>query len=274
MSVLSSEKYWELVNRLIGRGVTTAIGWQHHDPSEYAHYRRKGFGKAVERILRDVRKHMFWSKLLYDYAVGECPSEIEGNPIYGLLTRNGFSAERVGMVLVKWTAHRSPRNTLWISGYAPTGASALATALAYTAPLMCCADPRNRGNPFEGCSPCLLLWWEGDCVGNHCVDMVKQVFRGEHAFMPEESSREGCMRELFKTPVLVLSNKNMCRTYVRRGVDSAEHEASLRDCMYRLHLTESMPEEESISCQDVRDFLGWALDRHASFKDCHDLKDC
>ncbi|WPS63606.1 ORF14A [Aviadenovirus phalacrocoracidae] len=273
-----SERYWELVNSLINRGVTTKEAWFSADPSEFLYYQRlnkRGF--RVGAILRDVVRHMAWSKTLYDYATGcKGRGDPRDNTVHRLLRLNGYDPHVVGTVMVKWSALLTPRNTLWVSGDPRTGASALVEALVYLSPLRSSADWRNTTNPFEGCLPSLVLWWDGGRVSDRSVELCLRVFRGEHVRFDREAGSRGLTGcpEMFRTPVVIYSDNDMTSTVTRSGREtSCEYTQLLRQSMYRLHLTEEMPRDIShITCRDMKEFLTWANDNRVQVEDKHELR--
>lgn len=269
-----SDLYWKLVRSLIDRGITTREGWHRRDPVEYRHYyHRNQRGFRVREILADVVKHMYWSKTFSDFAVGcQEVSNIRENTVYQILRANGYDPKTVGTVLVKWAGHLSPRNTVWINGLPRTGAPQLAEALVYLSPLVGSVNWRNRVNPFERCGSSLVLWWDGGCIYNSTVGLVKQVLGGEYVLVPRDSSQGGGLSELFKTPVIIYSAHDICKTVSLDGKESEEYSEGLRDTMYKITLTETIAPDVCIGCGDVGNFLSWASKNITEAPDTHELK--
>lgn len=272
-----SERYWSLVHSLIDRGIVSRERWQLIDPAQYNYYNRhRSRGFKIRHILRDVVRHMCWSRTLSDYITdGSDVTEDEmlHNPVYELLRVNGYDPVFVGSLILLWASHASSRNTLWIRGLPETGAPYLAEAIVYCSPLLGSVDWRNKSNPFEGCPSCLVYWWDGGYIYDCCVGLVKQVLRGEHVILPSDGLRgvPSCP-ELFRTPVLIYSQKDMCVTRLRSGELSLEHSSGLRDCMYVIHLLQGLEISCAISCADVRRFLGWCQTCPVPVYDTHELK--
>ncbi|AAC54897.1 ORF2 [Fowl aviadenovirus A] len=272
-----SERYWTLVHALIDRGVVSREQWQMVDPAQYQFYHRsKQRGFKVRHILRDVIRHMCWSRTLLDYmssASTPSPDDVLRNPLYQLLLCNGYNPAVVGTALIRWAGHQSNRNTVWIRGTPMSGAPYLAQAIAYCSPLVGSVDWRNKSNPFEGCPDSLVFWWDGGYVYDCCVGLVKQVFRGEHVILPPEGLRgPNPCSELFRTPVLMYSQADICMTRLRSGELSAEHAVGLRDCMYLIRLTEDFDCAGGISCADVKQFVAWSREHPGEVRETHELK--
>lgn len=264
MFQMASERYWNLVNSLIERGIVTREQWQSADCAEYRYY-SKGFvrGFNVRKVLRDVIRFMCWNKLLGNYLLlpdaraGE--GDISQNPFYRVLRQNGYDSAAVGTLLYKWSMLTSDRNTVWIKGAPDTGAPYLAEALAYTAPVVGCIDWRNRCNPFERCLQCLLYWMDGGLLPESSIGLCKQVLRGEGVMIQVPDGFGGKrFRELNRTPVLISSNHDVCLTYVRLGVTCKDHVNSLRDCMYVIELKVPYGDGPAVTCNDARAFVTWA----------------
>ncbi|QEJ80762.1 Rep protein [Southern Psittacara leucophthalmus aviadenovirus] len=258
----NSERYWKLVNKLIDKGITSEDAWYYADPAEFMHYQsRNEKGFRVRRILRDVMRHMSWTKTLYDYVIrNSMIDDIRPNPVYNLLVDNGYNPNVVGTVLSRWSGLISKRNTLWISGDSESGAFQLGMGIAYCAPLAGKANFRDKTNPFEGCQGKTLIVWEGGHVQLSNVVLCQQVFSGTSA---------GTEHGFYKTPVLVINNNDMGEVFDGHKA-VYEFRDKLYDTMYRLHL--SKPFKGVIGCDDVKDFITWGCDNKVEVEDCHELK--
>ncbi|QGQ63183.1 ORF2 [Fowl aviadenovirus D] len=263
----SRDRYWSLVESLINRGIVTRQQWYFNDRSEYGYYTKRYRGAMkLSNLFRDVRRHMFWTKCLADYMLTPETDflQIEENPFYSVFSKNGYDPALVGSMLLAWAARQSKRNTVWIRGAPVTGAPYLAEAIAYCCPLMTCVDWRNKQNPFEKGFESLLFWWDGGHVPHRCVALCRQVFRGENVMFPRE---DGQMSELVRTPVLMYSEHDACRTLIKWGVFSDEFSDGLRNSMYCLDLSAPMEGAQCVTCADARAFFTWAYPRRMDF-DC------
>ncbi len=261
----SRERYWELVESLIRRGIVSRQQWFYCDRSEYGYFTKRYRGeRKLSCLFRDVRRHMFWTKCLADYMLtgdfGYTP--IEENPFYKVFARNSYDPALVGSMLIAWASRQSRRNTVWIRGPPNTGAPFLAEAIAYCCPLLTCVDWRNKMNPFERGFESLLFWWDGGHVPHKSVGLCRQVFRGENVMFPRE---DGQMSELVRTPVLIYSDHDVCRTMIKYGVFSDEYSESLRNSMYCLDLSVPTEGSECVTCGDAKEFFAWAYPRRMDF---------
>ncbi|BCZ16689.1 Rep protein [Aviadenovirus bubonis] len=270
----ATDLYWKLVRSLIDRGITTKEGWSRRDPVEFRHYfKRNQKGFRIRQILADVHKHMFWFKTFHDYCVGSHEvRHCHGNIVYRLLSMNGYDPRLVGSMLVKWAGLSSPRNTVWITGVPSSGADQLVEALVYLSPKVGIADCRNRTNPFVGCESSLLLWWKGGRVSECSVQLVQQVFGGEHVFLTSRTCHADGACEMFRTPVLVFANHDMCSVLNMQGKEVDDYGESLRSTMFKIELTAPLSWMDCVGVGDVYNFLTWASKNETEVPDRHEMK--
>lgn len=244
----NSERYWKLVNKLIDHGITTEEGWYAFDRAEYMYYlERNPTGFKVRRIMRDVVRHMAWTKTLYDFVIqSHMVDDIRPNPIYKLLLKNKLEPAEVGTMLVRWAGLFGSRNTVWLKGGENTAVSMLGHAIAYTSPLTGYANYRDPSNPFRHCSNKTLIVWEGTRLQSSNWESCLRVFKGE-------TGGEG----LYKTPVLVMSQCDMGEVVGNSG-KTRDHASEIYESMYVIELTE--PFDGLITCHDVKDFFTWSCD--------------
>ncbi|WGC84583.1 ORF2 [Fowl aviadenovirus 4] len=260
---MASDRYWDLVNSLINRGIVTREQWQSADLAEYRRY-SKGYvrGFSVRKVLRDVIKHMCWTKVLGDYLVCPvvCQDDIHLNPFYVILMKNGYNPRVVGTILHKWSMLTSNKNTVWVWGGAETGGPYLAEAIAYTSPVVGCVGWRNRANPFARNYNCLVYWLDGGLFPESAIGLCEQVLRGEGTMVEVEEGATGerRWREINRTPVLISTSHDVTLTYVKYGQTCKDHTNSLRSAMYVLRLTERVEPGFVITCNDARKFVTWA----------------
>lgn len=269
-----SNKYWALVNSLVDRGIVSASQWSVLDPVEYDYYasaRRRGF--RVYQILDDVVKHMSWNHTLYYYTVlgNAAYGNIRTNKVYDLLTRNGYSPEKVGTLLVHWSNLISPRNCLWVSGTEDGMARSFARSLFYLGPIRGYLRWRDKVNPFRGCKRSLVLWWDV-YLPEDCVGWGKQVLAGEYITVPRTGG-ERYDTEMFKTPVIAHGMDDATLVKLPDGMVTKEYSDQLRNLMYRLDLREPPSQQtDVISCDDMRRFLTWASDHQTFTENEHDMR--
>ncbi|WXH80951.1 MAG: ORF2 protein [Psittacine adenovirus 12] len=269
-----SSKRWRLIESLMERGITSKALWKTIDPCEYRRYKKKTKrGWTVVDLLRDTTTHLPWSMTLKVYLIqGKVPRYIEGNSVYQVLEANDYCPRSVGSLILLWAERESARNTLWISGGPDTGADALVECLFYLAPIRSVADSR-RENPFCRCTPSVLIWWNGGRIQEQHVGLVRQVFGGEHVIFPTLCWEEGLVKELYRTPVLASSDA-MDIVVDARGLELDGYSPMLSSTMYRLNLTEKMPDLE-ITESDLQEFFSWVQCRPSPVNDnVHSLFNC
>lgn len=259
--------YWQLVGSLIERGVATKEAWYNSDPAEFLQVKRKQRkGFSVRGVLKNVRKHMCWSKTLADYAIGAWVScQIENNVFFRLLYHNGYDPLRVGTILCRWAGGCSVRNTMWVSGRIETGASLFAHAIMLLAPIVGYVDCKDPADPFKECGQVLLYWWTGGYVRSSCIELVRHVLKGDPVLSqsPEE--------EIMRTPVLISTNCNMTKVYVTGGTYSDDYSWELHQCMYRIHFSKEASWVDGVTCAAAKEFFTWAYHNPVAVGDGHDL---
>lgn len=267
--------YWGLVNSLVQRGITSEEAWYLSDPAECMYYYnlgKKDKSFKIETLMTNVIKKMGWMKTMYDYVIRDHRIDyIEKNPIYKMFLCNDYDPGEVGTVLVRWTALVAPRNTLWISGKEETGARILANAISFSAPLIGRADIQHPTNPFHDCVNCHLIVWDGGHVMNQTVDICLKAFTGNAIKFNEDTADDNDTREMFRTPIVMYTNKAMGITLGNDGFLTCRYTQQLIDSMYHLHFTQPY-DGGVITCSHVKDFLTWAADNRATATDRHDLR--
>lgn len=264
----NSDRYWQLVNSLIERGITSREGWYRNDAAEYNYYWRgnkKGF--RVQDILRDVVKHMSWSRTFYEYIVGNyIVGDIRANRVYRMLSANRMCPEEVGSVLLKWSGLVSPRNTIWVSGNDVTGARQFVESLVHLSPLIGRVNPDDEYNPFEAARNCLVYMWNDSKIPEKGADLCLEVFAGRHV------PADGVNGEIFRTPVFVHANCDM--RYIKTSNEDRMNEYFQRfeDVMFRLHFWVPQPSGFGcVTCRDMRDFMTWVSTNQVQIPDRHSL---
>lgn len=264
----NSDRYWQLVNSLIDRGIASREGWYRNDAAEYNYYWRtnkKGF--RVQEILRDVVKHMSWSRTMYEYAVGNyLVGDIRGNRVYRMLMANHLCPEEVGTVLLKWCGLISPRNTIWVSGNEVTGAGQFVDSLIHLSPLIGRVTPGDEVNPFRSGRNCLVYYWTDGQVPEQCADLCLEVFAGRHVIIDKLGL------EIFRTPVIVYANSDMRYVNASSEEKMNEYFQRLEDTMFRIHFWVPQPEGFGcVTCHDMRDFLTWVTTNQTVIPERHSL---
>ncbi|UKS51819.1 ORF14A [Falcon aviadenovirus A] len=260
-----SERYWDLVNSLISRGITSRERWYRSDAAEYNFYWRKNKkGFRVHDILRDVVRHMSWSHTLSEYITkNEVVADVSHNRVFRMLVANKLNPEEVGTIILKWSGLISPRNTIWVSGNEVTGAYQFVDALMYLSPLLGRVDPGNNTNPFYVARSTLLYFWEGGKVTENNVGLCLEVFNGRHVLADN--------KDIFRTPVLIYANHDMRYIDAKDGNSDAWFK-SLEDSMYRLHFWVPQPDDFGcITCSDMRNFLTWCTTHQTIVPNRHSL---
>lgn len=271
MSNEFSERYWDIINSLIERGICSKDQWLVHDRTEFEyfwHKNKKGF--RVFKLLEDVRRHMSWTKCLYDYAVISGPScDIKRNRVFKYLRLNEYDPRLVGSVLVKWSRLLSERNTLWVSGDHTTCAYEFASALVHCSPAVGYPTPRGEDreeNPFKGITHNLVYFWEGGRIPERSAPSVLEVFAGR--FLPGDYDTE-----VMRTPCVVFANFNICSIATDDDSKREHYQPLFENCMYRLHFSRFVGEVVGcINKPDMQTFLRWAADNFEEVTDRHMLK--
>lgn len=254
-----SRRYWDIVNSLVERGITTRDMWRVVDPNLFSEVIKcKLHGFKIKNILCDVVKCMAMSKCAKDYIFITDAKFDTSNSIFQICLANDVDPIRLAKYLMIWSAAHQlgrVRNVFWIQGKCTTGARMLFEAISSSVPLVKYADWMHPENPFIRCSKALMIVWDNGRISKSNLDMVMRVFSGD--YICHHLPAPHLKFEMFCTPVLLWGGDDVLYVHSQDGVDM-ESGSEIRLMISKLCLSAPLPAcVSSISVNDVRAFIMW-----------------
>lgn len=254
-----SRRYWDIVNSLVERGITTRDMWRVVDPTQFSEVLKcKLHGFKIKNILCDVVKCMAMSKCAKDYIFLSDVIFDSTNPIFQICLANDVDPLKLAKFMLFWSAANllgKVRNVFWIQGKPETGARLLFDAVTSSVPLVRYADWMHPENPFIRCSRALMVGWDNGRISKSHLDMVMKVFSGEYICYPLPPPK--LKFEMFCTPVLLWGDDDVLYVHSNECIDVSTS-SKLRLLISKLSLKVPMPERVTcISVNDVRSFIKW-----------------
>lgn len=256
----ASRRYWEIVMKLVDRGITTSDMWRLLEPDLFNQVvSRREYGFKIKNILSDVCKNISWSRSALEYMLlNKIEGDIILNPLYQLCLLNDFDPIKVASYITCWASCseiQRVRNVFWISGNVKSCARVLYDAIAGSVPLVKSANWHDCENPFLRCMKSLIIMWDNGKISGSHASIVYRVFKGQYVCI---GARKPYLKfEIIPKPVLLWGEDDIFHIHHNDFVDSSmvsEFEANT----FKLHLkADASSTVKFISIDDVHEFVQW-----------------
>nr|QKN88777.1 MAG: replication protein [Dependoparvovirus sp.] len=267
----NTERYMELVNWLVERGITSEKEWIREDSESYLTYNASSTSRGqIKSALDNAAKVMMLTKTAEDYLIGrQDTGPISMNRVFRIFKLNGYDPALAGSILLGWAKRQfGKRNAIWLYGPATTGKTNIAEAIAHAVPFYGCVNWTNENFPFNDCVDKMIIWWEEGKMTGKVVESAKAILGGSKVRVDQKCKSS---QQIESTPVIITSNTDM--TIVIDGNQiTMEHRQPLEDRMFKFYLGHRLPHDfGKISKAEIRAFFRWAERNQVPVDPCFEV---
>lgn len=208
------EKLHKMVATLIDCGIVNENTWVLEDFESYLDIQSDPVKRSrARKAISVARRYMATKESPLRYLLrGDgtaAARDICDNPVYRMIRAHNLNPRVVAGVI--WAFLRSriaPKNCLWLSGDADTGALDLANALVTCIPLTGVLVGRPSPEDLAACVDKMLIWWRDPPEDVLSSDTYRSLLTG---MLIKVRVRE-ITKSLKKTPILVTTGRILVRT--------------------------------------------------------------